>query len=551
MDFHFASAYERVADTVPDVDAVVQGDRRWTYRRFDEDSARIASAFEAAGVTRGSQVSLYLYNCPEFLLAQQAAFKHGCGPVNVNYRYLDEELVYLVDNSDSEVLVFHSSLGERVARVRDRLDRVRLLVVVRDDDTPCDFAIDFDELLATHDPQARRTPDPNDVYMLYTGGTTGMPKGVMYRNGVFCGGLYLAISVALPGIDAPTSVDDVPRFVEECRAAGPMVSIPCCPLMHGTGMWVGAMPALHTGGTVVLLEERSFDADELLAVVERERVTRLAIVGDAFARPILRALEAAEERGAVPDVSSLRSMNSSGAMWSAEVKDGLARFTDAVLVDGLGSSEGGGYAQVTAGRSAASGTTARFTPSPDTLLLGLDDRPLPADSTEPGLLASRTGAFGYYKDPDKTARTFKVIDGAQYVITGDWATRNEDGTITLHGRGSNCINSGGEKIFPEEVEEALKTHPAVDDCLVVGVPDERFGQRVVAIVGCSRSTPSEDELRSHVRDQLAHYKAPRRCIVVDHVQRAPNGKADYGWAREVATDRGTSTGEDELVAPAG
>ena len=235
------------------------------------------------------------------------------------------------------------------------------------------------------------------------------------------------------------------------------------------------MPALHTGGTVVLLEERSFAGDELLAVVERERVTRLAIVGDAFARPILRALEAAEARGTVPDVSSLRTMNSSGAMWSAEVKDGLARFTDAILVDGLGSSEGGGYAQVTAGRSAASGTTARFTPAPDTLLLGLDDRPLPADATEPGLLASRTGAFGYYKDPDKTARTFKVIDGAQYVITGDWATRNEDGTITLHGRGSNCINSGGEKIFPEEVEEALKTHPAVDDCLVVGVPDERFG----------------------------------------------------------------------------
>ena len=532
MDFHFASAWERVADTVPDVEAVVMGDERWTYAAFDDAAARFASAMEAAGVPRGAQVSLYLHNCPEYLIAQHAAFKHGCGPVNVNYRYLDDELVYLVDNSDSEVLVFHASLGDRVGRVRHRLDRVRLFVVVDDDGTAAehDFASGFHDLVAAHEPQPRWDRSPRDLYMLYTGGTTGLPKGVMYDNGVFCNAL-LAGAALLNGLPAPASLDDVGDLVRGVRELGPVVSVPCCPLMHGTGMWVGAMPALNVGGTVVLLQSRSFDADELLAVVESEGVTRCAIVGDAFARPILRALEAAEARGELPELSSLKMISSSGAMWSAEIKDGLTRYTSAVLSDGLGSTEGGGYGTVTADRT-AKGTTARFTPTPDTLVLGTDDLPVAPGSPEPGLLATRTGAHGYYKDPEKTDRTFKQIDGNGYVITGDWATLHEDGTITLHGRGSNCINSGGEKIFPEEVEEALKTHPAVDDCYVVGVPDDRFGQRVVAVAGCASEQPSEDDLRGHLRQVLASYKIPRQIVVVDHVQRAPNGKADYGWARE-------------------
>jgi len=531
MDFHFASAWERVADAVPDVEAVVMGDQRWTWARFDDGAARLAAAFEAAGVEPGAQVSLYLHNSPEYLVAQQAAFKHGCGPVNVNYRYLDDELVYLVDNSDSEVLVFDASLGERVARVAPKLDRVKLFVRVDDDGSGAgpDQAVGFEDLLASHEPRPRRERSGRDLYMLYTGGTTGMPKGVMFDNGVWCAGLFLAVATPL-GIAPPKDLDDVGRFVHDARARGPMVSVPCCPLMHGTGMWVGAMPALNTGGTVVLLEGRHFDADELLRVVERERVTRLAIVGDAFARPIVRALEAAEERGDLPDLPSLVQISSSGAMWSAEIKDGLTRYTDAVLADGLGSTEGGGYGSVTADKGTA-GTTARFTPSPDTLVLGADDRPVAPGTEEPGLLATRTAAKGYYKDPEKSAATFREIDGASYVITGDWATLHEDGTITLHGRGSNCINSGGEKIFPEEVEEALKTHPAVDDCYVVGMPDERFGQRVVAVVGCAGDAPSEDELRAHLRDQLAGYKIPREVVVVPQVQRAPNGKADYGWAR--------------------
>jgi acyl-CoA synthetase (AMP-forming)/AMP-acid ligase II len=541
MDLHFASAWERVADTVPDVEAVVMGDERWTYAAFDDAAARLAGAMESAGVARGAQVSLYLHNCPEYLIAQQAAFKHGCGPVNVNYRYLDDELVYLVDNSDSEVLVFHASLGDRVARVRDRLERVRLFVVVDDDGTAGahDFAEGFHDLVAAHEAQPRWERSAQDLYMLYTGGTTGLPKGVMYDNGVFCSALFAGAAL-IHGLPAPASLDEIGEFVLAARELGPTVSVPCCPLMHGTGMWVGAMPALNVGGTVVLLQARSFDADELLATIEAEGVTRCAIVGDAFARPILVALEAAEARGHVPDLSSLRTIRSSGAMWSAEIKDGLTRFTSAELSDGLGSTEGGAYGQVSADRS-AKGTTARFTPTPDTLVLDLDDQPVAPGSPEPGLLATRTGAYGYYKDPEKTARTFKQIDGDSYVITGDWATLHEDGTITLHGRGSNCINSGGEKIFPEEVEEALKTHPAVDDCYVVGVPDDRFGQRVVAVVGCAGPAPAEEELRSHLRDVLAGYKIPRQITVVPHVQRAPNGKADYGWARDQVLASGQVT----------
>ena len=535
MDLHFASVWERVADAVPEVDAVVLGDRRVTHAEFDDAAARFAAALEAAGVTPGAHVSLYLHNLPEYLIAQQGSFKHGCVPINVNYRYLDDELVYLVDNSDSEVLVFESSLGDRVARVADRLDRVRLFVLVDDDGagTGPDGAVRWDDLLAAHDPQPRKTRSGKDLYMLYTGGTTGMPKGVMYDNGEFCAGIYLNTSLTL-GVEPPTGLDDIGRFVRQAREVEHMVSVPCCPLMHGTGMWVGGMPALHCGGTVALLENRTFDADELLGLIERERVTRMAIVGDAFARPMLRAMEAAEARGAVPDLSSLRLITSSGAMWSAEIKDGMTRYLDALLLDALGSTEGGGYGAVTTDKSTA-GTTARFSPVPGTIVLDPDDRPLQPGAPEPGLLATATAARGYYKDPEKTARTFKEIDGVHYVITGDWATYHEDGTVTLHGRGSNCINTGGEKVFPEEVEEALKTHPAVDDCLVIGVPDERFGQRIVAVVGCSADEPSTDELREHLRSRLSGYKIPRDIVVLPHVQRAPNGKADYGWARDQFT----------------
>jgi len=337
----FASLWEEVADIVPERDAIVQGERRISYRAFDDAAARFASAIEAAGVDEVGKVALYMFNCPEYLIAQHGAFKHRAVPINVNYRYLDNELVYLVDNSDAQVLVFHSSLGDCVARVRDRLTNVRLFVEVDDGGTHLDGAVPFDELLGRHEPQARKQRSPDDLYMLYTGGTTGMPKGVMYPQGDITERLVAALAAlrAMPSV--PAAREDVARFVTAVNEQGVEAIVPCCPLMHGTGMWIGAMPALVGGGTVVLLEGRSFDAHEVWRVIEREIATRIVIVGDPFARPMLRALEERETAGQPYDTSNVRSITSSGAIWSSEIKDGLRTRMSAILIDTLGSTEGG------------------------------------------------------------------------------------------------------------------------------------------------------------------------------------------------------------------
>jgi fatty-acyl-CoA synthase len=535
VDLHFASAWEAVADACPEATAIVQGDRRCSYAAFDDRAARFAGAMDAAGLGVDTKVSLYLYNSPEYLIAQHGAFKARAVPVNVNYRYLDDELAYLIDNSDSEVLVFHTSLGDRVARVVDRLPRLRLLVEVDDGGTHVDGAVAFDELVDAHERMPRTDRPGDDLYMLYTGGTTGMPKGVMYRQRDFVQGLYDAFAMLGLPVATPSSTEEIPAFVDAMAQRPRFVSVPCPPLMHGTGMWVGGMPPLLSGGTAVLLESRSFDAHELWRTVERERVTRITIVGDAFARPMLRALEELEDQSRHLDLTSVDTIVSSGAMWSAEIKDGLTSRLDAFLIDALGSTEGGGYA-VTAAARGLHVETAKFQLAPTTRVLTPDDRDVEAGSGEPGLLASASAAYGYYKDEEKTAGTFRQIDGTSYVLTGDWATVEADGTITLLGRGSNCINSGGEKIYPEEVEEALKRHEAVDDCLVVGVPHERLGQQIVAVAGSTAADhPDGDELRAWLRSSLSGYKIPKSIVVVDQVRRAPNGKADYGWAKEVAT----------------
>jgi fatty-acyl-CoA synthase len=543
MNLDLASAWERVADIVPDVDAVVMGSTRVSWGDFEDRAARFAGAIEALGAEPGAKVALYLFNSPEYLIAHYGAFKNGCVPINVNYRYLDDELAYLIENSDSEVVVFHTSLAARVEAVRAQLPAVKRWIAVDDGGVGADFAVGFDELIQSATPQPRRArPDPAP-YMLYTGGTTGMPKGVLYDQHDFVAGLYQQFAIVDWGVPVPTSLEQIEPFVNRLRERTSITSVPCCPLMHGTGMWVGAIPAHLTGGTVVLLEGRSFDADELIAAIEREGITRVVIVGDAFARPMLRAMEAAEADGRLPDLSTVAQVISSGAMWSAEVKDGMRRYLpNATLIDALGSTEGGGYASQVA-NSASGGQTARFVPAPDTLLVDESNVPLGPGEPGPGLLASRTAARGYYKDEEKTARSFVEIAGRWYVITGDWASRQEDGTILLHGRGSNCINTGGEKVYPEEVEEALKRHPDVEDCLVLGVPDERFGERVVAVAERRRDAePAGDGLREFLRGELAGYKIPKQIVVVDAIRRAPNGKADYGWAREMVGAVGPTAG---------
>ena len=532
MEIDVATAWEIVSDTLGDQDAIVQGDRRISYNEFDSSAAQLATALAEAGVSPGAKVALYLYNSPEYLIGEYGAFKNRNVPINVNYRYLDDELAYLIENSDAEAIIFHSSLGERVGRIRDRVPSVRLFVEVNDDGPHLEGAEPFNDLLAASLPQARQTRSAQDLYMMYTGGTTGMPKGVMSRQGSYIAGVYAGGTLISPNIAPPTERDEIAPFVTYMSAHERTVSVPCCPLMHATGLGVGAIPALTRGGTVVLLENNHFDAHELWQTTEREGVTHIVIVGDPFARPMARALEERVAQGTPYDTSSVKAILSAGTIWSTEIKELLGARTEAVMFDLLGSTEGGIYA-LSSASSNAKVATAQFTMSAGTRVVteaGIDVVP---GSGEAGLLATESRTFGYYKDPEKTARTFREMDGKSYVLTGDWATVEVNGVITLLGRGSNCINTGGEKVFPEEVEEAVKRHPGVDDCLVVGVPDERFGQAIAAVVGSSRQIPpTGEEIREWLRTNLSHFKVPRSIVVISAVRRAPNGKADYDWAKE-------------------
>ncbi len=538
MDLHFATAWEHVADTVPELDAVVHGRRRLTYGAFDECAARFAAALEDAGVGVGGKVALFLYNGPEYLIAQYGSFKHRAVPINVNYRYLGDELVYLLENCDAEVLVFHRSLAPRVAGVSARLPRLRLLVEVDDGGAHLDESVDFDELVAAHEPQERKERSRDDLYMLYTGGTTGNPKGVMFHQGDFVERLYGAFATFGLQSPLPTSAEHVISLVREVRALGPVVSVACCPLMHGTAMWLSAMRALLSGGTVVLLEHRTFDPHEVWSTCQREGANEVVIVGDAFARPMLRALVERESAGRPYDTSGVRTIVSSGAIWSAEIKDQLRSRLTAQLIDALGSTEAGSVG-VSVASADARAETAKFFFAPTTRVITEDDRDVAPGSGVAGRLVSQNAAFGYYKDDVKSRATFVELDGRTFVITGDWATVGIDGEIALLGRGSMCINSGGEKIFAEEVEEAIKRHPGVDDCQVVALADERFGQRVVAVASSSTlDASSGDAIREWLRSSLAHYKIPRTITILDTLQRSPNGKADYAWAREAALAHG-------------
>ena len=527
MEIELATAWECVTDAVPSEVALIQGDHRITYAEFDNAAARFAAAMAAVGVSSGAKVALFLYNCPEYMIAEYGALKNRCTPVNVNYRYLDDELAYLIDNSDAEVLVFHRSLGDRVDRVRSRLTKLRVIVEVNDSGEHLTASESFDDFLAAHEPQARQTRSGDDLYMMYTGGTTGMPKGVMSRQGPYVSTAYLSSVLIAPAIVPPKGPEDIGRYVLDIFQLGRAVTVPCCPLMHATGMGIAAIPTLLRGGTLVLLNNQHFDAHELWGLTETERVSDIIIVGDPFARPMLRALEEREAQQQPYDTTSLRRILSAGTIWSAEIKDGLRQKTPAQLMDLLGSTEGGVYA-LSSANSSSHVATANFSLSVGTRVLNERDEDVTPGSGEKGMIASITNTIGYYKDPEKTAATFRQIDGRSYVLTGDWATVEASGAISLLGRGSNCINTGGEKVFPEEVEETLKTHPAVADACVVGVADDEYGQRIVAAVELQPGHYAEEaELIAHVKAHLASYKAPRAIRTVDTIGRAVNGKMDY------------------------
>jgi 3-oxocholest-4-en-26-oate---CoA ligase len=539
VEHNWATLWEHIADTVPDAPAVVHGDRRRSWGEWDDRAARFAGLLSEAGVGPGARVAQYLYNGTEYLESYFGALKARAVPVNVNYRYIDDELVYLLANSGAEVLVYHASLGDRVRRAVARAPALKLVLEVDDGDgAPVagdgPAAVSYERALAGSSPAPRQRRSADDTTMLYTGGTTGMPKGVVSRIGPHVDGIIAAVAPLL-GVDPVVDLDEVPAVAARALAAdSQIVSLPACPLMHGTGMGIGVIPPMAYGGCAVLLTGRRFDADELWATVERERVTWTVIVGDPFARPMLHSLREAVDRGHPYDTSSLQLMGSSGAMFSFEVRTALLELLPQVFVlDYISSSEGQmGVAVSHAGHVVP---TARFTPSEGVKVFTEDDAEVGPGSGARGLVALSVGVpEGYFGDESKSAETFRSVDGVRYSFPGDWATVEADGSITLLGRGSQCINTGGEKVFPQEVEEAVKCHPAVEDCLVFGVADERFGQRVVALVSLAPGAEADGpDIVADAGRRLSSFKLPRAVHMVAVVPRAANGKADYGAAREL------------------
>lgn len=538
----YPDIFEAHADEFPDVVAISYGDRDITWSQYEDSAARLASALSASGLGRESKVGMFMYNCPEYLITQFAAFKQRITPVNVNYRYLDDELHYLLENADCEAVVYHASLGDRIGRVKDRLPKLRLLIEVSDAPSAgVQGAVAWDAVLASHQPAPRIERGLDDLYMLYTGGTTGMPKGVMYAMGNFTAG-FLGFYTAPMGRPPVQNIAEVTGMAKIVHSMGQPVAVPCCPLMHGTGVWLGALLPHLVAGKVVLLEGRSFDAAELFRAVERHRISTLVIVGDAFARPMVQALRAQASTGSPFDTSSVTTIVSTGAMFSAEVKADLFEFIPgAAVMDILGSSEGGmGQTMAT---KANVNTTAKFGAMPTTKVINLDTglEVVPGSGEQGMVGVSGPGIpIGYYKDPEKSARTFREVGGVRYSFPGDMAVVEADGTITLLGRGSNCINTAGEKVFPEEVEEAVKTHASVADCLVFGVPDEKYGQRVVGVasVAPGQSEPTADAVIAHTKTKLSSYKVPKQLVFVTTVPRAPNGKADYVSAKKLFESAG-------------
>ncbi len=530
MEFNLADCFEIVVDTVPDREAVVAGNRRLTYRQLDERVNRLAHHLMANGVGPGDHVALYLYNGSEYLEGMLAAYKLRAVPINVNYRYVEEELRYLLDDSDAVAVVFHAEFAPKLAKVREQLPKLRTFVAVNDatgNDASALGAVEYEDALAGASPERDFAPrSADDLYILYTGGTTGMPKGVIWRHeDIFFG--------AFGGGGIGNEVEQPEELADRARE-GRTRCLPACPFMHGTAHWM-AFSTIYTGGTVVVSPEHHLDPVRLWELVAKEQVNFLVIVGDAFARPLVEALDRLSPD---VDVSGCSVILSGGAILSPTVKRALAeRLPGTLIVDGYGSSESGGQGQSVTVAGGEVSSVPRFMVNDETTVL--DDELHPAPVGLIGRLARRGRIpLGYYKDPQKTAATFPVVDGVRWSVPGDHARIEDDGSITLLGRGSVSINTGGEKVYPEEVEAALKAHPDVFDAVVVGVPDERWGERVVALVQPRRDrSPSFGDLDAHVRTQVAGYKAPRDIVVVDSVVRSPSGKPDYRWGKSTAISR--------------
>ncbi|MBX3026115.1 acyl-CoA synthetase [bacterium] len=540
--FSLAAINEAIADAIPDREAIISATRRLTWRDFRERSRRLANLLHQAGLgchreraglapweSGQDHVAQYLYNGHEYLESMVGCYKARCAPFNVNYRYVEEELRYLLADARTTAIIYHASFAPRLAAVLADLPPMALLLQVDDGsgEPLLPGARDYEAALATaSDAPPPVTPHEDDLYILYTGGTTGMPKGVLWRqHDIF----FAAMGGQLPG--GMGTVQSVAEMVERAPMGSYIRSLPAPPFMHGAAQWSSFM-ILHQGGTIVLPRNtRALDADDIWRTIEREKVGTLSIVGDAFARPLLDQLD----KGSY-DLSSLTILGSGGAILSPPFKQAfLDRLQNLMIFDGFGSSETGaqGATLTTKGDAVAPS----FRMDPDTCVL--DEaltRRLAAGEQAVGWLA-RTGwlPLGYFNDAAKTTKTYPTVAGTRYAVPGDRAQVAADGTIMVFGRDSVCINSGGEKIFAEEVEKALKHHPAVYDVVVAGAPSERWGEQVTAIVQFRPGARAADaELLAEAAKHLARYKLPKAIVPVDQIVRSASGKPDYRWAKAIA-----------------
>ncbi len=533
--YQIADLFEAIADAVPENEALVCDDERITYAELDRRATRLANFFRERGLGKGDHIGTYMYNSIEYATTMIAAFKISAVPININYRYVEEELVYLFGNADLKAVVHHREFAPRIAAVRDRCPDLKLFVSV-DDGSGADLsqldAVDFEDAVAAGTEQrsfAGRSND--DLFIIYTGGTTGMPKGVMWP--------HKAAYFACFGGGEPLGedIDDLEQLVEKARASGAgLTMMIAAPLIHGAAQ-LATFISLLAGNRMVY--QKKFDADKIVDLIDREKIVSISIVGDAMARPIADALERKASSGAELDCSSVFVIGSAGAIFSEPVKDKLKTYLpNCTMLDNYGSTETG-FQGRGGGDHKSFGQGLTFEMNDRTTVLDDDLKPVAPGSGVFGKVALRGHVpVGYYGDPVKSAETFVEIDGDRYSITGDIATVDENGVIKIFGRGSVCINTGGEKVFIEEVENALKSHRAVYDAVVVGIDDREWGQRVVALVSADRDEEGVDEksLREHCRSKIAGYKVPKEVYLVDEVFRGPNGKADYKMSQKLATE---------------
>jgi 3-oxocholest-4-en-26-oate---CoA ligase len=532
--FNLADLFEIAADAVPERTALVAGDdRRLSYADLDQRATRVGRHLVEAGVGPGDHVAVLSWNRAEWLEAMLGAFKARAVPVNVNYRYVEAELGYLLSDADAVALVAERSFLDAIERIRGQLPRLSHVVVIEDGSGLDGGAVRYEDAIAGASPErAFGARSGDDRYLLYTGGTTGAPKGVEWRSEDL---FFAALSGGNPGgapIDRPAGLRDV-------IPDAPQPWLVTSPLMHGNGQWNSLTPLL-TGRGVVLWTGHRFDAVAVAGLVTEERPQVLVLVGDGMALPFVDAVAAAPDRF---DLTSVAVIASGGAILSPSVKRRLLELMPGCLiVDGFGASETG-----TSGTLVGDGGdgSPRFSVRSDTAVLDDDLRPLAPGSGVVGRLARRGRIpLGYWNDAEKTARTFPTdADGTRWAIPGDLAVHEADGTIRLLGRGSSCINTGGEKVHPDEVESALKSHPQVRDAFVVGIPDDRFGERVAAVITVrGDQAPDVDEVRSFLRPLLAGYKAPRQVVVVPSLQYTPQGKPDSRWAKDAVAASLTDVG---------